>query len=106
MISACHVEQRRSSNPVFFGNADRRLHFGKLAGNDDLTRRVDVGDIDVLIGCKLTNVVLLAADQRRHSTQGCGTSLVHQLASLLHQFQTFGKIECPSRGMRGHFTEG
>ena len=66
MIRAGNIEHRRATNAVFLRHADSDFHFRQLAGNDDLTRRIDVGNIDIFIRGQPAHIVFLPADHGRH----------------------------------------
>jgi hypothetical protein len=104
MIGARHVQQRRASDAMFFRQADCQLDLRRLTGNHDLSRRIDVGNIDIRISRQRAHRSLIRANHRGHRARRGRTRRIHQAPTRLDQFQTSGEIERSRRGMRRPFT--
>src|SRR3989442_180151 len=66
MIRPRDIEQGRPADPMLFRHPDRSFNFGALTGNDDLTRRVDISDINIGVGSQRTHRVFIGTDHRRN----------------------------------------
>ena len=103
MIRAGHLQHRRAANAIFLRDTNRRFHFRQFTGNNDLSQRIDVGNIDILIGGELANVVLQSADHCRHSANCRRASFIHKFAAFLDKLEAVRELESSSRSVRGHF---
>ena len=103
MIRPRDIKQGRPANPMLFRHPDRSFNFGALTGNDDLTGRVDISDIDIGSGSQRTHRVFIRTDHRRHCAGGGSARFIHQFAAPLHQFQSRCEVKRAGRRVRRHF---
>ena len=75
------------------------------AGNHDLPRGVEVGDIDSG-GCgELADLFLISADQGGHGSVGRIAGFLHERAALGNQLEAIDERESPGGGVGGEFTK-
>ena len=85
MISASDIQKRGAPNAVFFGQTDGHLDFGPLPRNHDLSRRIQIRNVNVGRRSKCTGRRFVAPDHRRHRAHSCLTSHFHELSALLDE---------------------
>ena len=103
MICAGDVEHHRATYAVFLCNSDSGFHVRQLARDDDLIRRIDVGDIDIFIRGEPAHIIFQATNHSRHPALRCCARCIHEFAALLHELQPCCKIERARRCVRGDF---
>ena len=85
MIRAGNVEHHRATNTVFLRNTDSGFHPRHLPGNNDLVRRIDVGDVNIFIRGELAHIIFQSTNHSGHPALRSCTCLVHEFAALLHK---------------------
>ena len=71
--------------PASGREVERRGHRHALSADDDLLRRVDVGDVRPGLPADLLDGHLVEADDRRHASGALFARLLHQASSLLYE---------------------
>ena len=103
MIRAGNVQHCCPANSVLLRHGHGCFDFRQLARNHDLSRRINVRDIDVFVVGQLPHRIFIGANHRRHSAGRGRTRFLHQLAALLNKAQTVFEGESFTRRMGGQF---
>ena len=89
------LEFHRLASSVFLGDGNREGDFRRLAGEHDLARAVEVGDIDVGRCGEFADAIFLAADYGGHAALGSLAGLLHGLRALCDEVQAGFKVKRP-----------
>lgn len=105
MECARHGEFDGFAGAEFFGQRNGEGDFGGFAGENDLARGVEIGDINVGGGGEVANAVFITANNRRHPPLGALAGVLHGACTAIDKPQTRGKIKRAGRGVRRELAE-
>ncbi len=103
MIGAGDVEEGRPPDAVFLRHAYGVLDFRSLPRDHDLTRGIQIRNVDIGRCRQPADGGFVAADHRRHRAGSCFAGRFHETSALFDQAQPLFKRERPGGGVRGPF---